>query len=112
VDATKDRIEMRLGPAGRCLSPLLTVQIHLRSGCTTDNLRPLVAVAKIPAPKLFLAGTADHETKFAEAKAIFTNAAEPKLFVPFEGAHHEDLLKFSPELYKKSVLEFLEQNLK
>jgi alpha-beta hydrolase superfamily lysophospholipase len=112
VDATKDRIEMRLGPLGRCFSPLLTAQIHLRSECTTDDLRPLVAVAKIHAPKLFLAGTADHETKFAEAKAIFANAAEPKSFVPFEGAHHEDLLGFSPELYKKSVLEFLEKNLK
>jgi pimeloyl-ACP methyl ester carboxylesterase len=112
VDATKDRIEMRLGPAGRCLSPLLTAQIHLRSECTTDDLCPLVAVAKIPAPKLFLAGTADHETKFGEAKAIFTNAAEPKSFVPFESAHHEDLLRFSPELYKKSVLEFLDKNLK
>ena len=47
-----------------------------------------------------------------EAKAIFANAAGPKSFVPFEGAHHEDLLNFSPELYKKSVLEFLEKNLK
>ena len=112
VAAIKDRIEMRLGSMGRCLSFLLTVQIHLRSGCTTDDLRPLVAVSKIPAPKHFLAGTDDHETKFAEAKAIFVNATEPKSFVPFEGAHHEDLLKFSPELYKKSVLEFLEQNLK
>ncbi len=112
VDAIKDRIEMRLGPTGRCLSALLTAQIHLRSGCTADDLRPLVAVAKIPAPKLFLAGTADQETKFAEAKAIFDNAAPPKSFVPFEGAHHEDLLKFSPTFYQKTVLEFLDQNLK
>jgi alpha-beta hydrolase superfamily lysophospholipase len=112
VAAIQDRIEMRLGPAGRCLSPLLTAQIHLRSGCSTDDLRPLVAVANIPAPKLFLAGTADQETKFAEAKAIFANAAEPKSFVPFEGAHHEDLLRFSPGLYQKTVLEFLAHNLK
>ena len=112
VDATKDRIEMRLGSLGRCLSPLLTWQIKLRGVCTTDDLRPIVAVAKISAPKLFLAGTADRETKFNEAKAIFTNAAQPKMFVPFEGARHEDLLHYSPEQYKKTVLEFLDKNLK
>ena len=111
-EATKDRIEMRIGPAGRYLSFLLMLQIPLRSDFHAEDLRPLDAVAKIHAPKLFLAGTEDHETKFAEAKAIFANAAEPKAFVPFEGAHHEDLLRFSPELYKQSVLEFLKQNLK
>lgn len=112
VDATKDRIEIRLGPLGRCLSPLLTTQIKLRSDCSTDDLRPIASVAKITAPKLFLAGTADRETKFSEAKEIFASAAEPKMFVPFEGAKHQDLLDFAPKQYKKVVLEFLDTNLK
>ena len=112
IDATKDRIEMRLGPMGRCLSPLLTEQISLRAGCSPDDLRPIVSVAKITVPKLFLAGTADRDTRFAEAQEIFSNAAMPKSLVPFEGARHQDLLDFAPELYKKSVLEFLATNLK
>jgi alpha-beta hydrolase superfamily lysophospholipase len=112
VEATKDRIEIRLGPLGRCLSPLLPDQIKLRAVCSADDLRPIVAVAKISVPKLFLAGTADRETKFKEAKEIFADAAEPKTFVPFEGARHEDLLDFSPEQYKKIVLKFLDENLK
>lgn len=112
VDATKDRMEMRLGPMGRCLSPLLTAQLKLRDGCSADDLRPIVSVAKISAPKLFLAGTADRDTKFVESQEIFTNAAAPKIFVPFEGARHEDLLRFAPELYRKTVLEFLDANLK
>jgi alpha-beta hydrolase superfamily lysophospholipase len=112
VEATKDRIEIRLGPLGRCLSPLLTAQIELRADCSPDDLRPIVAVAKITAPKLFLAGTADRETKFKEAKEIFASAAEPKMFVPFEGARHQDLLDFAPEQYKKVVLEFLNAHLK
>jgi alpha-beta hydrolase superfamily lysophospholipase len=112
VDATKDRIEMRLGPIGRCLSPLLTAQIALRAGCSADDLRPIVNVAKITAPKLFLAGTADLDTKFTEAQEIYSNAATPKIFVPFKGARHEDLLKFEPEQYKKTVLEFFATNLK
>ena len=112
VEATKDRIEIRLGPLGRCLSPLLTAQIKLRSDCSTEDLRPIASVAKITAPKLFLAGTADRETKFKEAKEIFDNAAEPKKFVPFEGAKHQDLLDFAPAQYKKIILEFLDTNLK
>jgi alpha-beta hydrolase superfamily lysophospholipase len=112
VDATKDRIEMRLGSLGRCLSPLLTDQIPLRDGCSTDDLRPIVSVAKITAPKLFMSGTADLDTKFTETQALFSNAAQPKVLVPIEGARHEDLLHFAPEQYKKTVLGFLKANLK
>ena len=112
VTATKDRIEIRLGPLGRCLSPLLTAQIEPRIGCGLDDLRPIVAVAKIKAPKLFLAGTADQETKFSEARQIFDSAAEPKLFVPFEGARHQDLRDFAPDKYKQAVLDFFDTNLK
>jgi alpha-beta hydrolase superfamily lysophospholipase len=112
VDATKDRIEIRLGPFGRSLSPLLTAQIKPRIGCGLDDLRPIDAVAKITAPKLFLAGTADQETKFSEAKEIFDSAAEPKVFVPFDGARHQDLRDFAPEKYKQVVLDFLDTHLK
>ena len=41
VEATQDRIEIRLGRPARCLSPLLTCQIKLRAGCSPDDLRPL-----------------------------------------------------------------------
>ena len=111
-EATKDRIEMRLGSLGRCLSPLLTTQIPFRAGCRVEDLSPIKSVAKITVPKLFLAGTADRETKFAEAQAIFTNAAEPKVFMAFEGARHQDLHHFAPEQYQKLVLDFLATYLK
>jgi len=112
VEATKDRIAMRLGPMGRMLSPLLTVQLRWRLGCTTDDLRPVVNVEKITVPKLIIAGTEDRDTTFAESKEIFARAAEPKTFVPFEGAQHQDLLVFAPERYKKTILDFLEEYLK
>jgi pimeloyl-ACP methyl ester carboxylesterase len=112
VEATKDRIEIRLGPLARCLSPLLTAQIGLRADCSADDLRPIAGVAKITVPKLFLAGTADRETKFQEAKEIFANAAEPKMFVSFVGARHQDLLDFAPDQYQKIILGFLDTHLK
>ena len=112
VDAIKDRIEMRLGPPGRCLSLLLTAQLKWRIGCSPDDLRPMVCVEKITTPKLFLAGTKDRETKFSESQEMFQCAAAPKTFVPFDGAHHQDLLDFAPDKYRKTVLDFLNENLK
>jgi alpha-beta hydrolase superfamily lysophospholipase len=112
VEAAKDRIAMRLGPPGRLLSPLLTAQLKWRVGCTTDDLRPIVSVGKITVPKLFIAGTEDRDTTLAESKEIFARAAEPKNFVTFEGARHEDLLAFAPDRYTKTILEFLETHLK
>lgn len=112
VDATKDRIERRLGPLGRLLSPLLTCQLKWGIGCSVDDLFPARLVEKIPAPKLFLAGTEDRDTKIEESRAMYERAAEPKAFVPFEGARHEDLYAFAPEEYKKVILDFLEKYLK
>jgi alpha-beta hydrolase superfamily lysophospholipase len=111
-EATKDRIEMRLGPLGRCLSPLLTAQIPWHAGCHSEDLRPIIAVATISTPKLFIAGTADQNTKFSEAKDIFARAAAPKEFLPVEGAQHEDLCHYAPEFYKTNVLNFLNEHLK
>jgi alpha-beta hydrolase superfamily lysophospholipase len=112
VEATKDRIAMRLGPPGRLLSPQLTVQLQWRIGCSTDDLRPIVNVEKITTPKLFIAGTEDRDTPLAESKEIFARAAEPKALVTFEGARHEDLLARAPDRYKKTILDFLEAHLK
>src|SRR6185312_5642297 len=105
-------IAMRLGSPGRLLSPLLTAQLKWRIGCTTDDLRPIVSVEKLTAPKLFIAGTEDRNTTLAESKEMFARAAEPKAFVPFEGARHQDLLVFAPDQYKRVTLEFLEKYLK
>ena len=111
-EATKDRIEIRLGPLGRVLSPLLTAQIPGRAGCHPEDLRPISRISKITIPKLFFAGTDDHETKFSEAQALFAAAAEPKEFLPVDGAHHQDLHDFAPTQYEKTVLDFLDKNLK
>jgi fermentation-respiration switch protein FrsA (DUF1100 family) len=63
-------------------------------------------------PKLFIAGTADRDTKFSEAQALFAAAAGPKQFFPVEGAAHVDLCDFAPGEYEKTVLDFLDKNLK
>ena len=110
-DAVKDRMEKLLGPPSRCLSPLLTAQLPLRGVCSAEDLRPARSVEKITAPKLFLAGTLDRETKLAEAEAMFQRAAAPKQFVAIVGARHEDLHSFDPAHYQNLILAFLEAHL-
>ena len=112
VDATKDRLEWVWGRPARLLSPLLTFQIKLRIGISVNQLRPIDHVAEIKIPKLFLHGTLDSRTKFAEAEAMYTRAAEPKQFFPVEDAKHEDLHHFLGVRYEQLVLEFLKQHLK
>lgn len=112
IEATKDRMEIRLGPWGRYISPLLTCQVPLRLGCSTSDLCPIDHVGKITVPKLFLAGTEDQDTKFAESQAIFKQAAEPKTFVAFQGARHQDLHAIARDRYEQLVLKFLGDNLK
>ena len=112
VDATKDRLEWIWCRPARLLSPLLTCQFNLRIGISPEVLRPIDRVAEIKVPKLFLHGTRDPRTKFAEAQELFARAAEPKTFFPVEGADHEDLHHFLGARYEKLILEFLETNLK
>jgi len=111
VDATKDRLEWVWGRPARLLAPLLTCQIKMRLGISVDQLRPIDRVAGIKIPKLFLHGTLDPRTKFAEGGAMYARAAEPKQFFPVEGAKHEDLHHFLGARYEQLILEFLNQHL-
>jgi alpha-beta hydrolase superfamily lysophospholipase len=111
VDAVKDRIEWVWCRPARLLSPLLTCQLKLRLGISPEALRPIDRAAEIPTPKLILHGTKDPRTKFAEAEEMFSRAAEPKEFVPVEGADHEDLHLFLGARYEPLILEFLRKHL-
>ncbi len=112
VQATEDRIVMRLGSVGKIFTPLLTTQLKLRLGISVDQLRPIDGAARVRAPKFFIAGTADHQTTLAEAKALFAAAAEPKQFWAVEGAGHVNLHAYAKGEYERRVLEFFAQTLR
>jgi fermentation-respiration switch protein FrsA (DUF1100 family) len=105
--ATKDRFAIVLGSFGKLFSPLLTCQLRLRLGVSVDDLRPIDCVAKISAPKLFIAGMEDHHTTIAEAKELFATAASPKQFWAVARAAHIDLHGYAKREYEERVLKFL-----
>ncbi|MFG6413907.1 alpha/beta hydrolase [Roseateles sp. DC23W] len=112
TDAVQDRLEMRLGPPGRWLAPLLLVQLPLRLGISADELRPVAAIPGVRAPLLVASGTEDLHTRWPETEALFAAARAPKLLWPVAGAAHEDLHAFDAASYEIRLLPWLQAQLR
>lgn len=107
-EAVSNRIAMRLGPLHHVLTPLLLLQLKPRLGLSPSDLRPIDPIARAPCPVLVMAGTHDRHTTQAETERLFSAAPEPKQLVLFEGATHQDLLRYDPARYEAEVLGFLD----
>ena len=111
TEAIRDRIAIRLGPLAWPLTPLLTLQLPMRLGCSAADLRPIDHIASVGCPVLVLAGDADEQTPAAETKRLFETAVEPKQLEFFQGAEHTDLHRFDRANYEATVLAFLNASL-
>jgi len=109
--AVTDRLAIRFGWFGKFGTPFLTWQLKPRLGISPNDLRPIKQVGQITIPKLFIAGTADRDTKVRESKDLFAAAAEPKQLWLIDGAAHVDMLAFAKDEYEKRILDFLAKNL-
>lgn len=104
--AVHNRISMRLGPLAHLLTPVLLVQMNPRLGIAASQMRPVDYVPEVGCPILVAAGNRDAHTTLAESIQIFNAAKDPKQFVEFKGAVHQDLLKYDVERYGE-VVDFL-----
>lgn len=98
-----------LGPAARWLTPALIRVVGSEIGVSEHELEPIQRIARIKAPLLLIAGTADHYTPLAEAESLYAHAPAPKSFWAVGGAGHEDLHAYAPAEYERRVGAFLEQ---
>ncbi len=113
VDALQDRLAMRLGTtASQLLAPLLLVQIPLRLGLGTDQLRPVDAITSVRAPLLVASGVDDLHTRWAETAALFAAAPEPKTLWAVPGAPHVDLHAFDAAAYEARIGPWLQSHLR
>ena len=110
-EAVENRLEMRLGSAGRLLAPLLYQQVPLRINASLDELKPINALKKLHVPVFIISGTNDQRTKVDETKRMYIEANEPKQLWLVDGAAHEDLLAYSPEEYKTKIMDFIKHSL-
>jgi uncharacterized protein len=110
--AIDDRLKINLGGWAVVFRPLMTAQLKLRLGISSDDLHPIDHVGEIACPKLFLAGTEDMHTTLEESRQLFAAAAEPKEFWSVEGAHHQDLHELKGREYESRILGFFEKHLR
>ena len=81
-------------------------------GVAPADLRPIDRMAGIGAPVLLLGGMSDNRTPPDETTAMFDRAPAPKYIWLVQGAGHEDLEQYAPDLYRAHVLGFLSERLR
>lgn len=70
------------------------------------NYNNLDKVPRLGVPKLFIHGRNDEIVPFKMGETLFGAAAEPKVFMPLDGAGHNDTYEVGGERYFKALAEF------
>lgn len=110
-EAVHNRLSMRLGPLSHLLTPVLLIQLKLRLGISPSQLRPIDRIHDVGCPVLIASGGRDLHTTLSETRRLYDTAHEPKHFLLFEGAAHDDLLKYDRGKYQDVII-FLDRYLK
>jgi fermentation-respiration switch protein FrsA (DUF1100 family) len=114
-EAVSDRLGTWLGPLGsvaRLFTPAVIHFVGNDIGVTEVELRPIDRIARLHAPLLFLAGTADPYTPIVEAESLYARAPAPKDYWAVKGAGHEDLYAYDAAEYERRVGAFLIRSLR
>lgn len=109
--AAGNRLAMRFGKIGRWLAPLLVWQVEPRIGIDPDDLAPIVAIRRLEAPVMIIAGTEDRRTRLDESKALYWQATSSKRLWLIHGARHEDFHRHSTVEYERRVVRFFGDHL-
>jgi alpha-beta hydrolase superfamily lysophospholipase len=109
--AIVNRLEMRIGPFGQIVAPLLALQLGPRVGAAPADLRPVDHIARLGCPLLVIGGTLDRHTTVADTELLFNAARTPKERWLIPDASHVDFLEFAGEEYRRRILAFLEKAL-
>lgn len=107
-EAIRDRLAIRLGPAGRLLSPVLLAALHPFLGVYPEQLRPIDRIGQLSMPKLLIVGDRDEHTPLDESYAMLKAAKGPKAIWVVHGARHVDLYRYVGAEYKTRVLRFFD----
>ncbi len=108
-DAIGNRLALRLGPAGRWLTPLLLSLYQPRMGFDPGLLKPVEHIAAVHTPILVIGGSEDRRSTAADTRRLFAAAGGPKELWLVDGAHHQDFHAFDPPAYEQRVGDFLNQ---
>lgn len=110
--AVENRLEIKLGSIGKLLAPLLYWQIPIRINASLDALQPIKVLKTLQIPTYIVSGSLDMHTKVGETKRMYSNIKSKKDLWIVNGATHEDLLAYSPDLYESNIINFIDNHLK
>jgi fermentation-respiration switch protein FrsA (DUF1100 family) len=105
--AVRNRLRLHAGTWAESLSGLLLLQLSLRLGISSDQLRPIDRAGELGAPALVVSGMLDQHTTVQDARRLFAALRAPKELWLVEGAGHVNLHQFSPTLYEARIGAFL-----
>ena len=86
------------------LYPFLPVEILL-----SEKFDALSKIKNIHIPKLLVHGIDDERVSFNDALKLYYAAPQPKEFLPFRGAHNDNIYKISAD-YKAELVKFFQEN--
>ncbi len=110
--AVANRLQIRLGKAGRLLARPLLWQLRFRLGVRPEELQPVDHVSAVTCPILVIGGSADRHTTASETLSLFAAARDPKELWLVPAAAHVDFYRFAPEEYERRVLPFFYSTLR
>ncbi len=76
-------------------------------GVDLGRIRPVDAAARLATPLLAIVGTADTLVPPAQGRSLFEAARGPKQLLVVPGAGHTGAYDRAPDLYRRTVLDFL-----
>jgi uncharacterized protein len=93
-------------PADPFAAPMLALSAA-DLGVDLGRIRPVDAAARLDRPLLAIVGTADTLVPPAQGRSLFRAARGPKELLVVSGAGHTGAYDRAPELYRRTVLDFL-----
>jgi fermentation-respiration switch protein FrsA (DUF1100 family) len=112
AEAVENRLEIRLGPAGRYLAHLLLWQVKPRLGIDPSVLSPIDRIGAAKAPLMLIAGSEDRRTTIAQSRRLYARAPDPKSLWVIKGARHRNLHRIAGSEYERRVLAFFGKHLR
>ncbi|RMF77335.1 MAG: hypothetical protein D6744_11470 [Planctomycetota bacterium] len=73
----------------------------------TEDFKILKHIGEVDEPKLIMQSTEDEVVTFRSGQLVFEHASEPKTFFEMRGGHG-DMIELEPELYTRTVIDWLD----
>jgi pimeloyl-ACP methyl ester carboxylesterase len=109
--AMRARVQLKVGPAERLVTPLFLWQVRPRFGFAPEQFAPVQQIGKARCPTLLGYGGKDRTIPASSIHALFAAAPTPSTLWVLQLAGHGDLYSFDPAAYQAKIGEFLGRTL-